>query len=110
MRIVFIDGMGGGLVAQVISQAAGRLPADTELIGLGTNALATAAMLKAGLKRVATGENAVCVTGADGGYYRRPYWHCTAKRHAWRSNSAYGRGGCFKPRAQTAFAGIAKPF
>lgn len=36
--------------------------ADTELIGLGTNALATAAMLKAGLKRVATGENAVCVT------------------------------------------------
>ena len=31
MRIVFIDGMGGGLVAQVISQAAGRLPADTEL-------------------------------------------------------------------------------
>ena len=24
MRIVFIDGMGGGLVAQVISQAAGR--------------------------------------------------------------------------------------
>ena len=62
MRIVFIDGMGGGLVAQVISQAAGRLPADTELIGLGTNALATAAMLKAGLKRVATGENAVCVT------------------------------------------------
>lgn len=62
MRIVFIDGMGGGLVAQVISQAAGRLPADTELIGLGTNALATAAMLKAGLKCVATGENAVCVT------------------------------------------------
>jgi hypothetical protein len=62
MRIVFIDGMGGGLVAQVISQAAGHLPADTELIGLGTNALATAAMLKAGLKRVATGENAVCVT------------------------------------------------
>ena len=52
MRIVFIDGMGGGLVAQVISHAAGRLPADTELIGLGTNALATAAMLKAGLKRV----------------------------------------------------------
>ena len=62
MRIVFIDDMGGGLVAQVISQTAGRLPADTELIGLGTNALATAAMLKAGLKRVATGENAVCVT------------------------------------------------
>ena len=62
MRIVFIDGMGGGLVAQVISQVIGRLPQDTELIGLGANALATAAMLKAGLKRGATGENAVCVT------------------------------------------------
>lgn len=62
MRIVFIDGMGGGLVAQVISHVLGCLPADTELIGLGTNALATAAMLKAGLKRGATGENAVCVT------------------------------------------------
>ncbi|PWM79447.1 MAG: hypothetical protein DBY32_00845 [Phascolarctobacterium sp.] len=62
MRIVFIDGMGGGLVAQVISQVTGRVPENTELIGLGTNALATAAMLKAGLKRGATGENAVCVT------------------------------------------------
>ncbi len=62
MRVVFIDGMGGGLMAQVISQTAGRLPDDVELIGLGTNALATAAMLKAGLKRGATGENAVCVT------------------------------------------------
>ena len=62
MRIVFIDGMGGGLMAQVISQVAGRLPEGAELIGLGTNALATAAMLKAGLKRGATGENAVCVT------------------------------------------------
>lgn len=62
MRIVFIDGMGGGLVAQVIGLVAGRLPADTELIALGTNSLATAAMLKAGLKRGATGENAVCVT------------------------------------------------
>lgn len=62
MRIIFIDGMGGGLVAQVISQVTGRVPENTELIGLGTNALATAAMLKAGLKRGATGENAVCVT------------------------------------------------
>ena len=50
------------LMAQVISQVAGRLPEGAELIGLGTNALATAAMLKAGLKRGATGENAVCVT------------------------------------------------
>ena len=106
MRIVFIDGMGGGLVAQVISQAAGRLPADTELIGLGTNALATAAMLKAGLKRVATGENAVCVTAQTADIIVGPVGIVLPNA----SNSAYGGGGCFKPRAQTAFAGIAKPF
>lgn len=62
MRIAVIDGMGGGLAAQVISQLAGQLPEKTEIIGLGTNALATAAMLKAGVKRGATGENAICVS------------------------------------------------
>lgn len=47
MRIAVIDGMGGGLAAQVVSQLTGKLPEQVELIGLGTNALATAAMLKA---------------------------------------------------------------
>lgn len=51
MRIAVIDGMGGGLAAQVVSQLTGKLPEQVELIGLGTNALATAAMLKAGVKR-----------------------------------------------------------
>lgn len=46
MRIAVIDGMGGGLAAQVVSQLTGKLPEQVELIGLGTNALATAAMLK----------------------------------------------------------------
>ena len=38
MRIAVIDGMGGGLAAQVVSQLTGRLPEQVELIGLGTNA------------------------------------------------------------------------
>ena len=42
----------------------GKLPEQVELIGLGTNALATAAMLKAGVKRGATGENAICISAA----------------------------------------------
>ena len=54
MRIAVIDGMGGGLAAQVVSQLTGKLPEQVELIGLGTNALATAAMLKAGVRRGAT--------------------------------------------------------
>ena len=56
MRIAVIDGMGGGLAAQVVSQLTGKLPEQVELIGLGTNALATAAML--------TGENAICISAA----------------------------------------------
>lgn len=64
MRIAVIDGMGGGLAAQVVSQLTGKLPEQVELIGLGTNALATAAMLKAGVKRGATGENAICISAA----------------------------------------------
>lgn len=64
MRIAVIDGMGGGLAAQVVSQLTGKLPEQVELIGLGTNALATAAMLKAGVKRGATGENAICCISA----------------------------------------------
>lgn len=49
MRIVFIDGMGGGLVAQVISQAAGRLPADTDLSGLAPTRWPRRQCLKQGL-------------------------------------------------------------
>ena len=60
MRIAFIDGMGGGLAAQVISQLTKQIDDQTEIIGLGTNSLATAAMMKAGVKRGATGENAIC--------------------------------------------------
>jgi hypothetical protein len=36
-----------------------------ELIGLGTNAIATAQMLKSGANRGASGENAICHTVAD---------------------------------------------
>lgn len=72
MRIAVIDGMGGGLAAQVVSQLAGRLPQQAELIGLGTNALATAAMLKAGVKRGATGENAVCVSAESADFIIGP--------------------------------------
>ena len=33
MRIAVIDGMGGGLAAQVVSQLTGKLPEQVELIG-----------------------------------------------------------------------------
>ncbi|MBQ2119373.1 MAG: DUF3842 family protein, partial [Peptococcaceae bacterium] len=36
-----------------------QLPGDAQLLCVGTNAMATAAMLKAGAQRGATGENSV---------------------------------------------------
>lgn len=59
MRIVVIDGQGGGIGRALITALLPGLPKGTELCAVGTNAMATAAMLKAGAQRGATGENAV---------------------------------------------------
>jgi hypothetical protein len=57
--ILIIDGMGGGIGSQLVSQLSGQLDSGTELVCVGTNAWATQSMLKAGASRGATGENAV---------------------------------------------------
>ncbi|PKM81825.1 MAG: hypothetical protein CVU89_07305 [Firmicutes bacterium HGW-Firmicutes-14] len=59
MRIAVIDGQGGGIGKYIIERLRKELPEETEILALGTNALATAAMLKAGADDGATGENAV---------------------------------------------------
>ncbi|MDR0397062.1 MAG: DUF3842 family protein [Oscillospiraceae bacterium] len=58
MRILVIDGMGGGLGRAVIENIRAVMP-DAKVVALGTNALATSAMLKAGANMGATGENAI---------------------------------------------------
>ncbi|HMM22924.1 MAG TPA: DUF3842 family protein [Selenomonadales bacterium] len=62
MLIVVVDGMGGGLGAQLIASLTAQLGSRAEVIALGTNALATNNMVKAGASRGATGENAVVVS------------------------------------------------
>jgi hypothetical protein len=62
MIIAVVDGMGGGLGAQLIAQLTAQLGARAEIIALGTNALATSNMVRAGAARGATGENAVVVS------------------------------------------------
>ena len=63
-RVLLIDGQGGGMGAQLAKLLLPRLPADCELLAVGTNVLATSAMLKAGAARGATGENAVIYNAA----------------------------------------------
>ena len=60
LRILVIDAQGGGIGKQIIAGIRARkIPA--EITAVGTNTLATTAMLRAGADAAATGENAVIV-------------------------------------------------
>lgn len=60
MKIVVIDGQ-GGRIGKLVIEKINNLCVNHELIVIGTNSLATAAMIKAGAKKAATGENPVVV-------------------------------------------------
>ncbi len=60
MNILVIDGQGGQLGSQIIKAINEKYP-EAEIMAVGTNAVATAAMLKGGAKKGATGENPVIV-------------------------------------------------
>lgn len=60
MHILVIDGQGGQLGAQLIKAVLAQFT-DISIEAVGTNAMATAAMIKAGAKHAATGENPVMV-------------------------------------------------
>ena len=60
MIVLIIDAQGGGIGRQLVSSVKQTLP-KAEILAVGTNAAATAAMLKAGASSAATGENAVAV-------------------------------------------------
>ena len=61
-RVCVIDGQGGGIGATLIKSLKEAYGESMELIALGTNAIATAQMMKAGANRGASGENAVVRT------------------------------------------------
>lgn len=60
MNVMIIDGHGGQLGAQLVREISEHFQ-NVNLTAIGTNSVATAAMLKAGAKNVATGENPVVV-------------------------------------------------
>ncbi len=59
MRIAVIDGQGGGMGKVIIEKIRKEFKEQIDILALGTNALATSAMLKAGANEGATGENAI---------------------------------------------------
>ena len=67
MNILVIDGMGGGIGKSIIEHIKNEC-ADVEITAVGTNSLATSAMLKAGADYGATGENAVVYNCAKADY------------------------------------------
>ncbi len=60
MNILVIDAQGGGIGKQIISALKKHYP-EQHITAVGTNSLATSAMLKAGADAAATGENPVIV-------------------------------------------------
>ena len=58
MVIAVIDGMGGGIGAQIVSNLREELPTYIDIYALGTNSIATSAMMKAHANKGATGEKA----------------------------------------------------
>ncbi len=64
MKITIIDGQGGKMGRTVIEQLKKAHP-NLELYAIGTNSIATAAMLRAGADFGATGENPCIVNARD---------------------------------------------
>lgn len=66
MNILVIDAQGGGIGKQIVAAVRKEFP-HVKIVAVGTNSLATSAMLRAGADEAATGENAVvvCARKAD---------------------------------------------
>lgn len=64
LKIVIIDGQGGRMGQMLVEELKRALP-EHELIAIGTNSVATTAMLRAGADCGATGENPVVFNCSD---------------------------------------------
>ena len=58
MNVAVVDGQGGGIGRAIVEKVKKAFP-DLNVLALGTNAVATGQMLRAGADEGATGENAI---------------------------------------------------
>jgi hypothetical protein len=62
MRICVVDGQGGGIGNVIVKKIREVFNEKVEVVALGTNAIATTQMMKAGANMGASGENAIVQT------------------------------------------------
>jgi len=70
--IAVVDGMGGGIGAQIVTQLRQALPLEIEILALGANAVATQRMMQARASRGASGENAIRVSIGEADFLLAP--------------------------------------
>ncbi|MBI4681753.1 MAG: DUF3842 family protein, partial [Nitrospirae bacterium] len=58
-KIAVVDGQGGGIGSLIVKRLREEFKDSVEIIALGTNAVATTYMMKAGADKGASGENAI---------------------------------------------------
>lgn len=71
MNILVIDAQGGGIGKSAVASLKAAFP-KAEITAVGTNTIATSAMLKAGADHAATGENSVVVCARDADFIVGP--------------------------------------
>jgi len=59
LKVAVIDGQGGGIGSLIVKSLRKALSDSVDITALGTNAVATTAMMKAGADKGASGENAI---------------------------------------------------
>jgi len=59
LKIIVVDGQGGGIGSLIVKKLRNEFGDTIEILALGTNASATAAMMKSRANKGATGENAI---------------------------------------------------
>jgi hypothetical protein len=62
LKLMVLDGQGGGIGATLIKGLRATLGLNLEILALGTNSIATSRMMKAGANRGGSGENAIVRT------------------------------------------------